>query len=138
MIPILIKGGNFKDHRGSLRFNNVFDASKVKRIYAIDMSKDYPERGWQGHKIESRWFTAIEGSFKIHVILIDNWEAPDKNSTKRTFELNKKTLDVLMVPPGYITKLELITEKGTLLAMSDYKLNEVNDDFKYESTYFAE
>jgi hypothetical protein len=27
-------------------------------------------KGWQGHKVEQRWFSVVQGSFKIILVLL--------------------------------------------------------------------
>ncbi|WP_285269918.1 hypothetical protein [Kaistella rhinocerotis] len=46
---MVIKGSRHEDERGILTFNNVFDASEVKRIYTIQNHFTDFIRGWQGH-----------------------------------------------------------------------------------------
>ena len=80
MIHKVITGGNHTDKRGTLTFNNDFDASDIKRIYTIENESTKTIRAWQGHKIESRWFSAIKGSFEIKLIKIENWESEEQES----------------------------------------------------------
>jgi hypothetical protein len=75
----LILGNRYADERGRLCYNNDFDASQVKRIYIIENNSTDFVRGWQGHQIEQRWFSAITGKFKIELIQIDNWKQPSKD-----------------------------------------------------------
>ena len=135
MIPSIIFGGTYKDNRGLLRYNNSFDASIVKRIYIIENNLNFI-RGWQGHKIEQRWFSAIKGQFKVQLIKIDNWIEPDKELIIITFTLSENTLDVLHIPAGYITSIKSEEEEALLLVMSDYMLNEISDNYKYPLRYF--
>ena len=137
MIPLIIFGGAHKDNRGLLSYNNSFDASIVKRIYIIENNLNFI-RGWQGHKIEQRWFSAIKGQFKIQLIKIDNWIEPDKELKKTTFNLSDNTLDILQIPAGYITSIKSDEEGAKLLVMSDYMLNEISDNYKYPTNYFIE
>ena len=137
MIPSIIFGGTHIDNRGLLRYNNSFDASIVKRIYIIENNLNFI-RGWQGHKIEQRWFSAIKGQFKIQLIKIDNWIEPDKELKKTTFNLSDNTLDILQIPAGYITSIKSDEEGAKLLVMSDYMLNEISDNYKYPTNYFIE
>jgi len=65
MIPKIITGNSHTDTRGTLYYNNDFDASEIKRVYVIENATTDIIRAWQGHKIEQRWFSAIKGSFKI-------------------------------------------------------------------------
>ena len=137
MTPKIIQGNSYKDKRGSLSYNNSFDASSVKRMYVIDNTSGFTRR-WQGHKIEQRWFSAIKGDFLIQLIKIDNWLNPDRKLKKISFELSEENLDVLHIPAGYITSIKSSKEGEKLLVMSDYSLGEVNDDYKFTSDYFVE
>lgn len=134
-MPSIIFGGTYKDNRGLLRYNNSFDASNVKRIYIIENNLNFI-RGWQGHKIEQRWFSAIKGQFKVQLIKIDNWIEPVKELKRITFNLTENTLDILHIPAGYITSIKSEEEEAKLLVMSDYMLNEISDNYKYPLSYF--
>jgi dTDP-4-dehydrorhamnose 3,5-epimerase-like enzyme len=136
MIHKVITGGNHTDKRGTLTFNNDFDASDIKRIYTIENESTKTIRAWQGHKIESRWFSAIKGSFEIKIIKIKNWENPDKNAEVFSIILNDKNLNTLCVPNGYLNSIQALEENSKLLAMSDYKLGEINDEYKFDLNYF--
>ena len=136
MIPKVILGGLYADQRGSLRFNNDFDASVIKRFYVIENQPTDLIRGWQGHKIEQRWFSAMKGSIEIRLIAIDNWENPSKNLETIVFTLNAEKLDVLHVPSGYITSIQFIGEEGILFVMSDYLNGEIIDEYRYNIDYF--
>lgn len=131
MQPKLIKGNSHSDNRGTLKFNNKFNANSVKRIYSIENETTNFKRGWQGHKIESRWFTATQGKFEIGVILINNWENPNFESKPIYFELNDLSFDVLYIPPGYVTCIQAIEENSKLIVMSDYLLGEIKDEFRF-------
>ena len=135
MLPHIIFGENHLDHRGELKFNNSFNMAQVKRFYSISLNKKHIKR-WQGHKIEQRWFTAISGKFNIQLISVDNWIEPSINLPKIDFELSSKSLDVLHIPSGYLTSIESLDDNSILLAMSDYGLNEINDDYKFTDNYF--
>ncbi len=138
MTPILISGGNHKDERGILNFNNDFDMSLVKRMYLIENVDTLFKRRWQGHKIEQRWFSAVVGKFKIDLIKIDDWENPSKKLEKITFEISSKNADVLHIPVGYVSSIQAIIKSSKLLVMADYKLGAVSDDYKYSTDYFNE
>ena len=137
MKPKLIKGGKHKDERGEIQFNNEFDVTEVKRIYTIENVDVSFVRAWQGHTIESRWFSALQGRFQIKLIQIDNWEHPNPNSKVLTFELHDEGLNILYVPPGYISSIQALVKESKLLAMSDYQLGEVNDEYRFDKHYFT-
>ncbi|HEY9221963.1 MAG TPA: WxcM-like domain-containing protein [Lutibacter sp.] len=136
MIPKIISGNSHTDKRGTLCFNNDFDASAIKRIYIIEnISTDFI-RAWQGHKIEKRWFSAIKGAFKIQLIKIDQWEQPSKNLQKLNFTVNAEKFDVLHVPKGYVSSIQSLEEGSKLLVMADHLLGEIKDEYRYDADYF--
>ena len=137
MKPKLIKGGSHSDNRGSIIFNNDFDVSEIKRIYTIQNKNTNFVRAWQGHAIERRWFSVVKGSFEIKLIQIDNWETPTKNLDIFSSILNDQNLDVLCVPAGYVNSIQALEENSKLIAMSDYLLEEVKDEYRFDSNYFT-
>lgn len=136
MVPRIVSGDSHSDARGTLRFNNSFDATHIKRLYMIENKDTTFVRGWQGHRIEQRWFSVLQGSFKIELIAIDNWESPSKNAEIITYILDSEKLDVLHVPKGYISSIQALSIGSKLLAMSDYRLNEINDEYRFSIDYF--
>lgn len=115
MTPQLIKGNIHTDARGSVRFVNDFDMTKVVRMYCIE-----PEvrkiRAWQGHKIESKWFYVAKGCFIVKTIQIENPELLSE------FRMKEKDSQVLNIPEGYYNGFEA-TEKGSvLMVFSDVDL----------------
>lgn len=137
MKPALISGNCHQDQRGQLFYNNDFDTTSIKRMYVIENhSVDYI-RAWQGHKIEQRWFSAVQGSFKIQLIAVDNWDIPSENLPKIEFYLHSDKLDILHIPAGYISSIQALEEKSKLVVMSDYHLGELNDEFRYPTDYFT-
>ena len=136
MKPILLKGNIHNDKRGSLYYNNSFDASIIKRIYFIENKDTNILRGWQGHKIEQRWFSAVQGSFLIKLIKIDNWVHPTKQLICKEFSIEAKVLDVLHVPKGYISSIKALEIGSRLLVMTDFLIGELNDEFRYDLSYF--
>jgi len=138
MIPTIIKGDCYTDARGTLFYNNDFDAYEVKRIYFIENANTRVVRAWQGHQIEQRWFSAVSGSFKITLIEVDNWENPSKNLEKLTFVINAEKLEVLHVPQGYVSSIQALEQGAKLLVMANYLLGEIKDEFRYDADYFQE
>ena len=136
MKPTLIKGAVHTDERGNLFYNNDFDASLVKRMYVIENKNSSFIRGWQGHKMEQRWFSVIKGSFKIILIQIDNWEQPNKYLKPQEFIISAETLDVLHIPNGYVSSIQSIEDDSKLLVMADYLLGEIKDEYRFEVDYF--
>lgn len=138
MIPEITKGNAHTDTRGTLFYNNEFDVSAVKRMYVLENESTRCIRAWQGHKIEQRWFAVIKGSFRIQLIEIDNWDTPSKDLERFTFIVNAQKLDVLYVPSGYVTSIQSLEQDSKLLVMTDYRLNEIIDEFRFPFDYFVE
>lgn len=136
MKPSLIKGSVFSDNRGHLKFNNDFNASEIKRIYTIENKDLSVIRAWQGHKIERRWFSALQGKFIIQLIEIDNWESPSKNLEILEFVLSSETLDFLQVPSGFISSIRCLENESKLLVLADYSLGEIDDEYRFPLNYF--
>lgn len=136
MIPKIITGGSHSDSRGTLFFNNDFDASAIKRIYVIENSSKDFVRGWQGHRIEQRWFSVLQGSFRIKLIAIDNWENPSKDLKAFTYIVNAEKLDVLYVPQGYVSSIQALEVSAKLLVMADYLLETIQDEYRFDIDYF--
>lgn len=131
MIPKLIKGNCHIDNRGSLKYNNDFISSDVKRIYIIENQNTDLKRGWQGHKIEQRWFSALTGSFEIKLIRIDNWDKPSPSLEPYVYNLESSEFDVLHIPAGHISCIQATSPNSKLLVMADFALGEIQDEFRY-------
>lgn len=136
MTPKIITGGAHSDSRGILRFNNSFDVTTIKRIYLIENNETTFVRGWQGHRIEQRWFSVLQGSFKIELIAIDDWGSPSKELERFSFIVHAEKLDVLHVPPGYVSSIQSLEEEAKLLVMADYLLGEIQDEYRFDIDYF--
>lgn len=136
MIPKIITGDSHSDQRGTLFYNNDFDALPIRRMYVIENENTDFVRAWKGHKIEQRWFLVSNGSFRIQLIAIDNWDKPTSNLEIITFVLDSKKLDVLHVPSGYVSSIQSLEQGSKLLVMSDYLLETIQDEYRYEKDYF--
>jgi len=132
--PKLIEGGVFSDQRGTLQFVNDFDMSVIKRMYFTTHPLTKTVRAWQGHKIESRWFFCVKGGFKVRLVKIDNWEIPSNNCEIFEFELKDEKPQVLYIPNGFANGFKATIENSKLMIMSDYGLNEIeNDNYRFNS-----
>ncbi|WP_316802136.1 WxcM-like domain-containing protein [Pedobacter nototheniae] len=132
----ILKGDKHEDDRGIITHNNEFDASEVKRIYTIENHSIDFIRGWQGHKIEQRWFASMKGKFEISVIKVDDFKNPSKNLNIRKYELTDKSLTYLHIPSGCITAIQAKEEHCKLLVFADYALGEIKDEYRFPIDYF--
>ena len=124
-------GKSHNDDRGIITYNNEFDASVIKRIYTIENHSTEFVRGWQGHKIEQRWFASIRGSFEVSVIEVDDFENPSIDSKIQRYILDDKTLTYLHVPSKCITAIMSLEDHSKLLVLSDYALGEIQDEYRF-------
>ena len=133
---MLLQGKAHQDDRGTITFNNKFDASEIKRIYTIENHSSDFIRGWQGHKIEQRWFACMKGSFEISVIEVDNFTKPSKDLTIQKYLLTDEVLTYLHIPAGCITAIQSKSLDSKLLVLADYGLGEIADEYRFDLNYF--
>ena len=133
---MLLEGKKHQDERGIITFSNDFDALSIKRIYTIENNSTDFIRGWQGHKIEQRWFACMQGSFEIAVITIDDFENPSQDLIPEYFTLKTNTLDFLHIKSGCITAIKAKEENSKLLVLADYSMNEIQDEYRFPLDYF--
>jgi dTDP-4-dehydrorhamnose 3,5-epimerase len=126
--PEIIVGGNYKDERGQLDFFNDFDMSPVKRVYFTTNLETNTIRAWQGHIVESRWFVCVSGSFNVKLIEIDDWKNPSEDLKVYEYELSANKQEVLYIPNGFVNGFRALEANAKLMVMSDYRLNEVEND----------
>ncbi len=132
----IFEGKSHQDERGIITYNNDFDASIIRRIYTIENKSIDFIRGWQGHKIEQRWFAAVKGCFEISVIEVDDFDHPSKEVEIRKYLLKDETLTYLHVKAGYVTAIQALQENSKLLVLADYALGEVQDEYRYDLECF--
>lgn len=130
---MIISGNVFSDNRGKLFYNNDLDLSEVKRMYIIENSSIDIIRAWQAHKIEKRWFVAVEGEFEIKLVQVDDFENTSDDLQIQSYQLNANLMDCLYVEPGFATSIQSKTSNAKLAVFSDYLLGEVVDDYKFDS-----
>lgn len=128
-----LQGGSHEDDRGKILFNNSLDLTPAKRMYVIENKDTEICRAWQGHKIESRWFVATQGSFEIRLVKIDDFENPSDDLEIHTFILKSYSLDSLFAEKGYASSIQALEPESKLVVFSDFHLGEVKDDYKFDS-----
>jgi dTDP-4-dehydrorhamnose 3,5-epimerase len=129
-VPKIISGGNYSDERGQLEFFNDFDMSPIKRIYYTTHFDTETVRAWQGHKIESRWFICIKGSFTVKLVEIDDWVNPSDSLKVYEYELSADKQEVLCIPSGFANGFRALEVNAKLMIMSNYGFNEIDNDQK--------
>ncbi len=133
----LIRGNDFTDERGGLRFFNGFDMKEVVRFYQISPASPGIFRGWQGHKKEKKWFSCISGSFVVYLLKLDNFESPSADLLPVMIPLSAKEPIVLEVPGGYASGIRSIDAASQLIVFSNLGLEASKmDDFRYPADYW--
>lgn len=130
MIPKIIQGGNFSDHRGTISYVNDFRFDDIERFYIISNSDENPLRAWQGHKLDSKNFYCLSGSFKIHFVKIDNWENPSKDLKIETIVVTSLESKIVHIPAGYANAIESLETNSKLMSFSTLPLKNVNDELQ--------
>jgi dTDP-4-dehydrorhamnose 3,5-epimerase-like enzyme len=129
----IIVGGIFSDHRGSLFRVNEFDMSFVKRFYILENDSLNPNRAWQAHQKESKWFYVVKGSFLIGLVQPDNWENPSRNLHIEKIILSETESKLLYVPPGYANGLKALEANAKLMVFSNFTIQDAaNDNLKFD------
>jgi len=137
MIPKIIQGGNFSDHRGTISYVNDFSFKDIERFYIISNSDENPIRAWQGHKLDAKNFYCLSGSFKIHFVKIDNWENPSKDLSIETVLVSESDSKIVHIPAGYANAIQSLESNSKLISFSTLPLSNVSeDDVRYELTYW--
>ncbi|SCY85050.1 WxcM-like domain-containing protein [Flavobacterium anhuiense] len=137
MEPKIIQGGKFSDHRGSISYVNEFSFTDIERFYIISNSTENPIRAWQGHKLDTKNFYCLSGSFKIHFIKIDNWENPSKDLAIETVLVTESDSKIVHIPAGYANAVESLEENSKLISFSTLPLaNVIDDDVRYPPSYW--
>ena len=137
MNPKIIQGGNFSDHRGTISFVNDFSFKDIERFYIISNSDENPIRAWQGHKLDTKNFYCLNGSFKIHFVKIDNWEKPSKDLVIETIFVSDSESKIVHIPAGYANAIESLESNAKLMSFSTLPLSNVSDDdVRYNSDYW--
>jgi dTDP-4-dehydrorhamnose 3,5-epimerase len=135
----VIQGGSFTDHRGTIRHVNDFNFEGIKRFYTIYHPNTEVIRAWQGHKVESKYFYVIKGSFKVNCIKIDDWNEPLKSLQVESIILSDQESQTLKIEPGYANGFKALVPDSIVMIYSDKTLQESQEDnFRWVPEYFVE
>ena len=135
--PLIVKGGNFVDERGSVSFINEFTFDYVKRFYIIKHTLHNTIRAWQAHKNETKYFYVTQGEFIINLIKIENWENPSNQSKPLQHRISQVDNSILIIPKGYANGFINLDSNSELLVFSSSSLEEsLEDDYRFDESYF--
>jgi len=122
--PAFIPGGSFADERGELCFVNEASLVGVQRFYILSNAWGKRVRAWQGHKKEAKYFFALEGSFLIAVIKIDDFANPSPGLKPDIYILEAAQPQILFVPAGHANGIQALSPANRLLVFSTLTLEE--------------
>jgi dTDP-4-dehydrorhamnose 3,5-epimerase-like enzyme len=135
--PRLLEGGLHVDDRGELGFINPFDFRGIKRFYTISNHSHGTVRAWHGHKIESKYFFAVNGALLVCCVAVDDWENPSKDLPIHRFVLSDHRPAVLHIPAGYANGLMSLTEASKAVVFSTATLEEsASDDVRFPARFW--
>lgn len=138
LVPKLIRGGVFRDDRGSICFNNQLTISGYERMYIINNSLELPFRGWHGHEFESKIFITVSGKVRFGAVRVRNWSKPDPDEPVISAEISSSSMDAFFVPGGYANGILSLEPGSQALVLSSSSLNEsLKDDYRIDSQYWA-
>lgn len=126
--PTLIKGGLFRDERGSLKYVNDENPENYKRFYIITHPDIDIVRAWQGHKTEEKFFLVIKGCFTIAVVQPLIFEDPSAVENPEFYTMKCEDNLFLKVPGGCYTGIKACKADSILLVLSNSSLEESKDD----------
>lgn len=116
----VINGDVFSDYRGKLKSINDFNMYSIVRMYSIE-SELGVIRAWQGHKLETKWFYVIKGSFLVKTMNMDSHQVG-------VYKLNSVEPKVLKIPGGNYNGFEASEAGSILIVFSDFDLQQSKED----------
>ncbi len=136
----IVKGEIFADARGKISSLNNFRFDGVGRVYFLHHPDVSVLRGWNGHKLEKKWFYCVNGAFTIGLVEIDNWTMPSKDLKVKIHHLTDAESQILCVPEGYASCIKAEIPDSTLMVLSGKTLQEAidaNDNWKFDKDYWS-
>ncbi len=135
----IIDGDIFADSRGSISFLNQFRFDGVNRFYLLHHPDTSALRGWNGHKLEKKWFYCVKGAFRIGLVEIDNWEQPSKDLRPEIVSLSDRKSQIICVPAGWASCIKAEVPDSILLVLSGKRFEDamaVPDSYRYDPDYW--
>ena len=135
----VIDGEIFRDQRGQISSLNDFRFTGVERVYFIHHPDTRVVRGWNGHRIEKKWFSCIKGSFTLGLVEIDHWEQPSPDLQAQLYALSEAKSQIVCVPAGYANCIKASSPDSVLMVLSSVLLNDAGaDNWRYDSSRWVD
>lgn len=137
--PLLIDGHVHTDERGEIRFANEVSLAPVKRFYTIANKSTTLVRAWQGHKIEAKYLFAVNGSFLVAAVQLNDLKNPSPDLIAQRFVLKADTPQILFIPAGYANGVRALSDRNLLMVFSTLDLQEsINDTYRYPKNLWCD
>jgi len=119
----VINGNVFTDDRGILKSINDFNMSSIVRMYSIEPKLEII-RAWQGHKIETKWFYAVKGSFLVKIMNMETLHVDE-------YQLSGLEPKVLEISGGNYNGFQALEAGSILMVYSDFDIQKSKvDDYR--------
>lgn len=129
----LLIGRHHRDERGTLSYFNDFSLEKIKRHYLIFHPDTEVIRGWQGHKVECKWFQVVTGAFKIVTVQPDQWLNPSTCLIANVYQLTEDINQIFYLPGGNVSGIQATIPDSKMIVFSNMTVEESkNDDFRFD------
>ncbi len=135
----VIQGEIFQDARGKISSLNSFRFPGVSRVYFLHHPDTSVVRGWNGHRLEKKWFYCVHGAFTLGLVEIDNWESPSRTLQPQLFNLTENDSRIVCVPEGYANCMRAEIPGSVLMVFSGKTLDEamaLSDSYRYDKNYW--
>jgi len=137
-LPHLINGNIFSDQRGTVRFINNFEFSKIRRFYQITNRSTRTIRAFHGHEFEEKYTYVSNGSILLCAVYLDSLTKPSQKMHVYRFTLSAKTPTILHIPNHFANGFKSLEPKTTVIFFSTSSLAESKkDDYRYPYDYWG-
>ena len=123
-------GGIFVDDRGTLRYMNEVDFTKVKRFYQVENHERGTIRAWHGHEHEGKYVWVAKGSAIVaHFQMAEPKDVLLHHSSEVIrVVLSDKQPKLLYIPKGQYNGFKTLEEDTRVIFFSTSTLKESADD----------
>lgn len=132
-VPEIITGGISIDDRGSLKYQNNIDFSKIKRKYIVKNHNNNFIRAFHAHKYEKKWVEVLQGTARIVLFKVKDWANGELVGPIYSFFLTDQKSEVLYIPEGFANGYINYYNNTIIQFYSSSTLEESkNDDYRYD------
>lgn len=132
-------GSVFVDDRGTLRFVNGFDFSRIKRFYQVENFSENTIRAFHGHMKEEKYVYVPSGSLLLCLVKLTDKTNPSKQEKVGRIVVSSKSPQIVHVPSGYANGFKVLEENTQVIFFSTSSLDESKgDDYRFAHDYWGQ